>query len=280
MGIKLRLLCSGGINVTERTQNSKLLAVFFGSILLSACNAQMFNDKGEVNEETVDACAGTACPAAPANGTSSCADGECSWSCDAGYHFDDPRDPSECISDLEVTSCGQAGIDCTTSAPAGSDATCLNGACGFECSEGYRLTDDQAGCEKMCQSDAECPAFSFGCIDGECKYPTETCGDSADFDPCQGPDDEAGNPMDGYCITNPVSGTKICVQACDPTGLHFDEACDEEAAVCQPLGLIGDIADASDVPSICKAAFGSDSDCPAGTFGLEGGDCVPPFGAW
>ena len=108
-------------------------------------------------------------------------------------------------------------------------------SCGYECNEGFEATANGL-CQRLCQSDAECPVFSFGCINGDCKAPTDTCDGQEEFSPCIGPNDENGVGLKGYCVTNPATSTRICVNSCDPS-----IGCDENSAVCQPLGPIADL---------------------------------------
>ncbi|MBT6489885.1 MAG: hypothetical protein HOK97_08990, partial [Deltaproteobacteria bacterium] len=252
-----------------------LVLICFMSFLTSGCMiAEFFEEESSSEDGTVtDNCGAeeTACPA-PENATASCVSSQCAWECDEGFHVNDARDPSGCLADDTVNSCTPAGVDCRAAAPSNSTATCDGVSCGFECNDGFDLTANGV-CQRQCQSDEECPVFSFGCINGDCKSPTDTCDGQDEFSQCFGPNDATGQAMVGYCVTNPATSTRICVNSCDPS-----IGCNEASSVCQPLGAVEDIENTENVPALCKTACASDAECPAGTFGCENGVCVSPFG--
>jgi len=245
------------------------------SFLISGCQIVDFiKEESSADDGTVlDSCGGTEteCPA-PDNASASCVNSQCAWTCNEGFHVNDDRDPTACLSDDTVTSCTPAGLDCLDSTPSNAMATCDGVACGFDCNEGFDLTANGI-CQRQCQSDAECPVFSFGCINGDCKSPTDTCEGKDEFAGCFGPNDESGQAMGGFCVTNPATSSRICVNSCDPS-----IGCDEASAVCQPLGAVEDIENTAGEPALCKTACASDAECPSGTFGCENGVCIAPFG--
>ena len=140
------------------------ILICFCSFLISGCGIVDFIQEESSSEDgtVLDSCGGTesACDA-PANATADCVDSGCVWACNEGFHVNDDRNPTGCISDETVSSCTPAGIDCRDVAPSNSNATCDGVSCGFECRDGFEATADGI-CQRLCQSDAECPVFSFG----------------------------------------------------------------------------------------------------------------------
>ena len=150
--------------------------ICFCSFMISGCEIVDFiQEESSTKDGTIiDSCgsAESGC-VAPDNATADCVNSQCVWECNEGYHINDPRNPVSCVSDETITSCTPAGIDCRDQTPSNATATCDGVSCGYECNEGFEATANGL-CQRLCQSDAECPVFSFGCINGDCKAPTDS----------------------------------------------------------------------------------------------------------
>jgi hypothetical protein len=105
---------------------------------------------------------GVPCPAV-ANGTTSCSDSTCAFSCTAPYL----KCGAGCVAPNDPTACGPACTACTP--PAHANATCPASSCSFTCKAGYGDCDMDPtnGCEtmlvdKMCPVDAGADAGDSG----------------------------------------------------------------------------------------------------------------------
>ncbi len=133
-------------------------------------------------------CDGTSCGTSCPMGSKAClgacigADKPCDGQCPTGQHSCN----GNCVSDSDVNSCGTSScMPCA--APAGGKATCVSGACDFECTTGTK-------CNGKCVS-------------------TENCGNGADDD-CDGQVDCADQQCAAgtTCGANSVCRAAVCVQ--------------------------------------------------------------------
>ncbi len=166
---------------------------------------------------------GNACPIAP-NATPSCAGGNCSLVCNAGYGDCNINSVDGCEASVlsDVNNCGACGNICPT--PANGTRTCTNGTCGVSCNPGFANCDNNSanGCEvnlntsssncgacgNVCQAQGASTCGTTGtCQAGVCaKYPAGTVCTAAS---CTG---GVFNPADqcngaGTCVD---SGSTLC----------------------------------------------------------------------
>jgi len=247
------------------------------ALLLSACINDPLSEKREIdpgNTAVTGECAGVSDCSAPANATATCVSGTCAWTCDSGYHPNDPGNPTSCVDNGTLTSCGVAGVDCTASTPENGIASCDGSSCSYSCDTEAGFSQQADGsCFRECVSDTDCPGLSFGCIDNACVYP-QNGGCNADNanSVCDGPIGADGEAMAGVCFAGPTGD--LCVPACDPLDV---DSCSTGSTLCQPLGALGDPTTvAICIPNTlgCSTA----ADCPSGVDACHGGVCVPPSG--
>jgi hypothetical protein len=117
------------------------------------CNGPSSTDGCEVNKLTdlanCGAC-GNACDTARANAAATCSNGQCVYTCNAGF--------SDCDNDLQaitsngcetataadITTCGGCGKTCADPARKNTTPSCAGGACSWACTPGFGDCDGVA----------------------------------------------------------------------------------------------------------------------------------------
>ena len=247
------------------------------ALLLSACiNDPLSEDRviDPGNAAVTGECAGAGDCSAPANASATCVSGTCAWTCDSGYHPNDPGNPTSCVDNGTLTSCGSAGVDCTASTPDNAIASCDGSSCIYSCDTENGFSQQADGsCFRECITDTDCPGLSFGCIDNACVYPQNGgCNATNANLACDGPAGADGEPMAGVCFAGPTGD--LCVPGCDPLDV---DSCVTGSTICQPLGALGD----PNTTAICipnTLGCTTAADCPSGVDACHGGVCVPPSG--
>lgn len=146
------------------------------------CNASLA-DGCEANLSLPAHCGscGNVCPAR-ANASTTCTSGTCGFACNTGFGDCDGTASNGCEVTLgtNASHCGTCGNLCPV--PANATATCVGGACGFNCTTGWGNCDGNAanGCEaNFSQNIAHCggcgqactgtfPHATVACLSGSC----------------------------------------------------------------------------------------------------------------
>jgi hypothetical protein len=141
---------------------------------------------------------------APANATTACDLGKCSFRCKPGFADcnGDAKDGCEVTVTGDVNNCGHCGNICPLR-PQANAATCTNGLCGNSCNQGYGDCDGNVnnGCEANLNIDLNnCGSCGFPCTDAHGKC---TCGMGVCSKVCD----------KGYQLCNGVGpkGSDLCV---------------------------------------------------------------------
>lgn len=162
-----------------------------------------------------------------ANAEVSCADGGCTFTCNASYH----ACGGKCVLDTDPQACGASCTVCPT--PANGIATCQSNTCGLQCNAGHANCNQNAddGCEVTLATDPlncgacnnKCPSIAnaqVSCVGGAC---TKTCnaGYHACGATCVADDDpNACGPTCTACIAPPnaraICQAAACSSACNP----------------------------------------------------------------
>ncbi len=235
----------------------------------------------------------------PIAGLARCLDGGCEMDCYNGYHLcEDPDGSNHCYEDDNERHCGDTCTDCTTNAPAGGLAMCLNGACSYDCQDGHHLCADENECfpntdtthcgDACTDCAANAPDGSISsCVNGGCEYTcpngthlcaadnecfpntdTTHCGDACTDCAANAPDGSISSCVNGGCEYTCPGGTHLCAadNECFPNTdtTHCGDACTDCAANA-PDGSI----------SSCVNG-GCEYTCPNGTHLCEAdNECFP-----
>jgi hypothetical protein len=94
---------------------------------------------------SVDNCGGCGNKCERASATAACVDQKCVFTCESGFH----ECSGACVYDGDTDHCGASCTECPASDTLHVDATCISGACGQTCSDGWYNCDlDKSnGCE-------------------------------------------------------------------------------------------------------------------------------------
>lgn len=173
-----------------------------GVCTLEACDAGFGNCDGDPAtgcehdiRADLDNCGvcGHQCAAAPANATAMCADGACSYACDAGFHKCD----NNCVSNNDPAHCGSRCSPCPGSLC--SPATCDGTTCGRAPIDGCCEHDGDCGDSNACTTDT-CGE------DHTCQHTAVTC---PDYGPCY---DAVCDPGQGCLPVARCQADEVCVE--------------------------------------------------------------------
>ena len=103
------------------------------------------------------------CATTVANATASCADGGCTYRCEATFH----DCSGACVSDTSVQGCGSSCAPCPT--PANASPTCASTGCGYACVAPFLDCDGNA--LNGCEVDGATDPTNCGACGMLCSYP-------------------------------------------------------------------------------------------------------------
>ena len=211
-----------------------------------------------------------ACPATPADATSTCSTGSCGLTCDAGFDDCDGDATNGCEAPLTAPdTCGDCTTQCSGTTPlcevSGGGASCVR-----------RCTGGTTRCGTSCV-DTDTDVLHCGACDSPCPDPAQatatcsggTCGMSCDsgFDDCDGRSDTG-------CETSLRTTTDcgMCGRACAPanaTGNCSSGSC----AIGMCNAGFGDCTGGAG--NGCETSLGTDTNCArCGDRCTPGGSCV------
>lgn len=128
------------------------------------CNADA-DDGCESDLSSTSSCGGcnVACPPVP-NGTSGCARGKCTFTCDPTHN----PCGGKCTEKTDPTACGPGCIACPT--PANGAARCIDDSCALACDPGFGDCDakPENGCEtSLAEDQFHCGLCGQTCLPGQ-----------------------------------------------------------------------------------------------------------------
>jgi len=217
-GQKPRSCNSNGFGYKEEAEcsdeNAESIKCEAGQCKISACKKGFKQKEGKCQlDDAIKACgpAKKDCTSLqinplPKNALASCIKDDCSFKCDKGFHYDDPKNPIACILNSNQKSCGSEGLNCDDKKETGGKFNCekLTGSENYSCILKCDAAYHQLG--QKCIDDKSTKSCSKAAINCETKNPpnsSATCDGTKCGFKCN---ESSGFYQDGKsCIKSPAA---------------------------------------------------------------------------